>query len=102
MKYQSNARSTWLQALLPNHLTQTASGKLLDVVLIPSGWDGDIQVSDDGRHVLITSITPNVMLDAKMFLSRQDDDKQNVFVEYLQGAMYKKKKQDQNKKRHFG
>jgi hypothetical protein len=103
MKYQSKARSTWLKALLPNQLTQTASGKLLGVVLIPSGWDGDIRVSDDKLHVLITIITPKVMLDAKMLLSRQNADTQNVFVDYLQGEMDKKKKQDhKQKKRHVG
>jgi hypothetical protein len=102
MKYQSKARSTWLKALLPNYLTQTASGKLLGVVLLPSGWGGDIRVSDDGLHVLITSINPKVMLDAKMLLSRQNDDKQNMFVDYLQGAMDKKKKQDHKQKSHFG
>jgi hypothetical protein len=102
MKYESKARSTWLKALLPNHPTQTTSGKLLGVVLLPIGWGGDIRVSDDGLHVLITSITPKVMLDAKMLLSRQNVDKQNVFVDYLQGAMDKKKKQDHKQKKHFG
>jgi hypothetical protein len=103
MKYHSKACSTWLKALLPNHLTQTASGKLLGVVFLPSGWDGEIRVSDDGLHVLITSITPKVIINAKMLLSRQNVDKQNVFVDYLQGAMDKKKQQDHKQtKRHFG
>jgi hypothetical protein len=84
MKYQSKARSTWLKALLPNHLTQTSSGKLLGGVLLPSVWDGDIRVSDDGLHVFITSITPKVMLNVKMLLSRQNVVTQNVFVYYLQ------------------
>jgi hypothetical protein len=60
-----------LKALLPNHLAQTASGKFLDVALLPSGWDRDIQVRDDGWHVLITSITPKVMLDVKILLAQQ-------------------------------
>jgi hypothetical protein len=62
--------------------------------LLPSGWDRDIGVSDDGWHVLITSITPELMLDAKMPLYQQNVDKQNVFVDYLQGAMDKKRNQE--------
>jgi hypothetical protein len=101
MKYASKARSTWLNALMPNHLTQTASGKLLGVVLLPSGWDGDIRVSDDGLQVIISSVTPKVMRNARMLLSRQCVDQQNVFVDYLQGEMDKKKGAESKSKGHF-
>jgi hypothetical protein len=100
MKYQSKARLICLKALFPNHLHQTDIGKLLGVVLLPSGWDGDIRVSNRGWHVLITSLTPKVMLDANILISRQTVDKQHVFLEYLQVSMDNKKKQDK-KERHL-
>ena len=69
---------------MPNHLTQTASGKLLGVVLLPSGWDGDIRVSDEGLQVLIMSVTPNLMRNAEMLLAQQRVDGQTQIQQYTQ------------------
>jgi hypothetical protein len=55
MKYSYKACSAWLKALFPNHLMQTASGKLLGVVFLPRRWDGYIRVSDASVKVSLIS-----------------------------------------------
>jgi hypothetical protein len=54
-----------VNALFPNYLVVTPSGKVIGTILLPSGWDGDFQVGQDLQSIVMLNKVPEVMHDAQ-------------------------------------
>jgi hypothetical protein len=72
-----------VDALFPNYLIVTPSGKGIGTLLPPSGWDCDFQVGQDPHIIVMLNKVPEVMHDAHTLLGQHGVDARNVHVDAL-------------------
>jgi hypothetical protein len=76
-----------VDALFPNYLVVTPSGKGIGTILLPSGWDGDFQVGQDLHSIVMLNKAPEVMHDAQTLIGQHGVDDRNVHVGALETSI---------------
>jgi len=77
------------------YMVPMADGRIVCVMRLPSGFQGNFSVSDDGKQVLMEMDVPDLFYNAKRIFDHVGDlGSQNIAVLTLQAAMNKQRASD--------
>jgi hypothetical protein len=94
-----NGLRQMVDALSPNHVVVTPSGKGIGAISLPSGRDSDFQLDQDLQSIMMMKKVPKVTNDAKKLLGQHCVDDSNVHADALVASTKERNEKETRRKR---